>query len=886
VQRSKFKIEIKSLFLLINAFPLIISAQISKDFEKGDLSSWYMSMPASWDTSSNFPLSGNYSLRHNRDNSETGMDIICLGIDSLRPDLGRCQWEFSLRHGYNPSAVNRWTIFLMSDTNQEFPGKGTANGIAVEVNYEETNDIIKLISLREGEKHTIINTGVNWETSIGTSAAAYFKILREVDGSWTFSLDRMGVVPDRLCDLSGLESWLPDIGSFGILYHYSSRQDRKLWFDDLLIEGVFERDTISPGIAYLEHRRGNEIILGFTEHISEENLHKENIILLENAAHPDSMSLHKGDVLYLRFGTGFSDEVINTLSVRGIMDRKGNTSGKLECHFFYYRPKHEDLIINEIMADPDPPAGLPEYEYVELYNSSPYEIRTEDWVFLAGERKWALDPVTIQAEEYIIITHSDAKDTYRAGSTMLLFTSTTSLSNKAARLRLFDERGALISELDYSSSWFMDDFKSQGGWSLERIDPDRPCGGIDNWASSTASSGGTPGYRNSVYAQNPDRTRPGIASVFCPDSLSVEIEFTEIMDRISLTNLSAYNVNHGNGSPVSVASDSLRHDRVRLHFRDPFRRGVEYLLGIEDNALRDCSGNSIQSGEYKRFGLAEMPGTHDILFTEILFNPLPGCVDYIELYNNSQKIFDLFDLWLTSKDTRTHKLQEILRVSERRRLLFPAEYVVLSENPEILPDYYYVRNSSACIRTATLPSMGDKEGHLVLLNGQGVLIDELNYNDEMHFTMLDSRAGISLERISFSPSFTVPDNWHSASETSGFGTPGYANSQLLTETEGDGHVSISPRNFSPDNDGYQDVLSIRYSFDRPGNIISVMVFDPRGRPVCSLANNDLAGTEGIITWNGTSDYRVPVRTGMYLIFIEFFDLNGRLTRMKDFCILR
>ncbi len=886
MQRLKLIIEIKSLFLIINVSPLIISAQITRDFEKGDLSGWSMSTPASWDTSSTWPVSGNYSLWHSRDNSEAGKDIICLGIDSLRPDLGSCRWEFSLRHGYPPSSANCWMIFLMSDMDTKSPENTMGNAIAVEVNYEGSDDVIELIAIREGVKHSIINTGVNWEMSVGTSKAAYFKILRETDGTWTFRMYSLDGVSESLCDLSGREPWLPDICSFGIRYQYSSRQDRQLWFDDLLIDGVFERDTIAPFIAGLEHRKGNEILLEFTEEISAGTLNRDRFILLEQSVHPDSMSLHSGDVLYLRFETGFIDEAVNTLVINEIKDRAGNASGKLERQFFYYRPKYEDLIINEVMVDPDPPAGLPEYEYVELYNSCPYEISTLDWVLFAGDRKWILDPVNIPADKYLIITHRDAVDIYREVACMLLFTSISSLANTGTRLRLIDERGDLISELNYSASWYTDEFKSRGGWSLERIDPDRPCGGNDNWASSIAPAGGTPGYRNSVYALNPDRTRPGISNIFCPDSLSVEIEFTELMDPVSILNKGAYSVNHGIGSPERVVSDNMMNDRVRLVFNYPFRKGMEYLLGIEDNAVLDCSGNSIQAGGYERFGLPEMPGTHDILFNEILFNPLPGCDDYLELYNNSQKIFDLFDLWLSARDMRTSELQGACWVSQGRRLLYPAEYIVLNQNPEILEDYYYVKNRSACIRTADLPSMGDKEGHLVLMNRQGVLIDELHYKDEMHFSMLDSWEGISLERISFSPAARIPDNWHSASETSGFGTPGYANSQQLMEKEGEDLFSIGPRTFSPDNDGYQDVLSIRYSFDRPGNIISIMVFDPRGRLVCSLANNELAGTEGIIAWNGTTSYQTLARTGMYLILIEVYDLSGRVTRMKDFCILR
>jgi hypothetical protein len=299
----------------------------------------------------------------------------------------------------------------------------------------------------------------------------------------------------------------------------------------------------------------------------------------------------------------------------------------------------------------------------------------------------------------------------------------------------------------------------------------------------------------------------------------------------------------------------------------------------------DCSGNSLQTDLYYRFGLACLPRNGDVLISEILFNPLPGCSDYIELYNNSGDIFDLSDLRLSLRDAATRQLEGNWPVADRPRLLYPAEYVVLSENPDALADYYYLRDPSACIRSPGFPPLGDREGYLVLMNRQGGLVDELHYREEMHFTLLDSREGISLERVSFTRTASDDDNWHSASATAGFGTPGYENSQSLPAAEMNDHIIISPRFFSPDNDGRQDILCIRYSFDRPGTIIKVLVFDPRGRLVCRLADNRLAGTGGIITWNGTDDSGVLARTGMYLVLIEYYDLQGRKTRIRECCIL-
>jgi hypothetical protein len=76
-----------------------------------------------------------------------------------------------------------------------------------------------------------------------------------------------------------------------------------------------------------------------------------------------------------------------------------------------------------------------------------------------------------------------------------------------------------------------------------------------------------------------------------------------------------------------------------------------------------------------------------------------------------------------------------------------------------------------------------------------------------------------------------------------------------------------------------------YSFENPGNILTIRVFDPRGRPVRNLAINHLAGTEGIITWDGLTDNQTLARAGMYLLITEIFDQRGNTRIIKGICIL-
>ena len=184
-----------------------------------------------------------------------------------------------------------------------------------------------------------------------------------------------------------------------------------------------------------------------------------------------------------------------------------------------------------------------------------------------------------------------------------------------------------------------------------------------------------------------------------------------------------------------------------------------------------------------------------------------------------------------------------------------------------------------------LPAWGDKAGTVVLLNRWYQVIDEFAYLSNMHFPLLASDEGVSLERINPDSPTNDPSNWHSAAEDAGFATPGSYNSQGMSESPATSGIIIEPEVFSPDNDGIDDFVSIRYRFDIPGSVISAWIFDPRGRLICQLSNNRLLGNNGQITWDGTDHSGRRVNTGIYLVYIKLFTLNGQVWEVKKTCVL-
>jgi hypothetical protein len=180
------------------------------------------------------------------------------------------------------------------------------------------------------------------------------------------------------------------------------------------------------------------------------------------------------------------------------------------------------------------------------------------------------------------------------------------------------------------------------------------------------------------------------------------------------------------------------------------------------------------------------------------------------------------------------------------------------------------------------PSFNNDDGIVVLSKQNDTsFIDRMIYTVDMHFQLLNSTDGVSLERINFDRSALDRSNWNSAASTVGFATPGYRNSQFaeLSETQ-EGDLVIGPEVFSPDNDGYDDVVTAYYSFEKPGFTGSLSIFDQKGRLVKTLIKSALFGTEGIISWDGITDSNTKASIGMYILYLEAFNTSGAIVKLK------
>jgi len=142
-----------------------------------------------------------------------------------------------------------------------------------------------------------------------------------------------------------------------------------------------------------------------------------------------------------------------------------------------------------------------------------------------------------------------------------------------------------------------------------------------------------------------------------------------------------------------------------------------------------------------------------------------------------------------------------------------------------------------------------------------------------------------LERLNANWPTQMLTNWHSAAQTAGYATPGYANSQMLNLATESNFININPEVFSPNNDGHDDVLTIRVNPESTNCTLTIHIFDASGRMVKYLVQNQSLGSENIFTWDGTSDDRKIQYPGIYIIYFLLVYDNGKTQEFKKVCVI-
>lgn len=781
------------------------------------------------------------------------------------------EWHFWIRENFSPSTNNYAEVWLAADT----ADLTQANGYFLRFGAAGNQDAIELYR-KVGGAETLICKGS--DAAIASPFKVAVKVNRERDGHWLIQTDYDNLGNYAL-EAEGVDDYDLPGDCFGFYLKFTASNAKKFYFDDVYL-GPKIIDTDPPELLDLEVPDAHHVLLTFNESLAETALVPKcyHVGPFPNGE-PDSICFdQKPSKVLLRFNEPLPENTNLQLTVKGVSDLAGNVMPETLWDFAVYKALENDVVINEIMADPTPVVGLPEREYIELFNTTNFTIDLKNWMLTIGTTNKVLPSTQIQPLDYLILCKDDATADLSVYGSTCGFPS-FSIANAGAALRLFSPDTTLVSEVSFNDTWYHDAEKKNGGWSLEQIDPFNPCAGTANWSASTDVSGGTPGRENSINALN--EITPIVTRVSMLGDDMVLLWFDQFMDRSTLADPLHYRVEELNINPIEVICNPIDATSVEVMFDYSFQEGVIYTLLL--NGMESCSGHPVAPDTKVRFGIPNEIGTGEILINEILFDPISPGVDYVELYNCSNKTFDLRELKLgVIKENFPDPADTTLKaITEDSRLFLPQSYLLLST------DAYTVGRQYECnildyVDMASFPSYPNAGGEALLMSRQGVVIDQMAFSEKMHYPLLKETKGVSLERVAWDAPSDQLDNWHSAVEAVHFGTPGYANSMMAVDQsdEMEDPICIEPSVFSPDGDGVDDNCLITYILNETGNTMNAYLFNVEGQLVRHLVKGELTGQEGGFVWNGLDSQGNRVPLGVYIVIIEVFDMNGKVEKYK------
>lgn len=846
----------------------LVMAQINESFNDGDFT-----QNPEWIGNTNDWIVVNNELRSN--NTTANASFYLSTANSLATQT---EWTFIIKLNFATSGTNYADVYLTS-ANSNLTAAGNTGYF---VRIGNTDDEVSLYRQDAGGSIKIID-GVNGIVASSSSNTVKIRVVRTASNTWMLYRDMTGTGNSYIAESTVADATYNSSGFFGILVRQSTASFfQKHFLDDIIVK-PYVPDVTPPNIQSLNAISNTEVEVLFNEPVNTTNAQNISNYSVNNGLGNPATAVQNSTnkaLVTLSFTQPFANGILYTLQVKNIDDLFGNLMQTEEKTFSFYKAQMYDVVITELMADQTPVVGLPEVEWLEITNRSKFSIDISGYRLGKGTtQSGPLAATILQPNEAIIVCGTSAATSMATFGKTLSVTSFPSLGNEGDLIILYAADGSVMHAVNYNITWYGNEQKANGGWTLEMKDYDSPCIGEGNWAASTDPRGGTPAAKNSIAVNIGEKAAPLLLKAIAISPNEIEVYFNETIK--NSINYTTANFNIDNNVNISLVStfDAPLFKKIKLTTQNAIEEGKIYTLSV--NGIADCNGNIVENGSSVKFGLASVALQNDIIINELLFNPVPFSYDYLELYNRSNKIIDLSKLYIANRSSSTNAISSIRQVTTEGQLLFPNDFIVITESPDDIKQKFHVKNPEKLLQLSSMPSYPDDKGNVILLDNAGIIIDSLAYDQKWHFALLSNREGVSLERIDYDKPTNNAINWTSAAQSSGFGTPTYENSQRKQITTTSGQITISPKVFSPDNDGYDDFMLMNIQTTEPGFIANISIYDAAGRLVKVLEKNVSLAQNANFRWDGLDDKLRKVPAGNYIVKTELFNLSGKTESYKN-----
>ena len=820
---------------------------IAKDyFENKKYYNWNLN--SEWEISDDSPISGSHSVKHSEKNEE-GTSKLIYNNPIFSLDTADYIFTFQVKNGdWDPSSSNSFYFFIAhSNTNH------LIEGYAIGVNATGSTDMVSFWKVHNGIADVLLaETLFDWNAN----QKAQIVIKRTANGEWYLNIMDLTDGISHSCSVYDIEFLI--INNLQLVFNYTSSRSGKLWFDNML----FISEETPPFISKVNVIAKNKLQVFFNEAIQLALLNNSNFIIeSENGKKYSIYNIDKINDQNIEITTETIDEPNLKIIINNIYDLNGQRTSFSATNFECTRQAElHDIVITELMIDHYPSVGLPETEFIEIYNRSDKYIQLNNWKLLVKEQEILLPAKIIKPGEYIIICDNEFANDFMEYGSVLQLEKFPALLNSASNIKLKSGNSILIEEIKYSEEWYHNNQKNDGGYSLERIDRDRFCNQLNNWVVTDELEGGTPGRKNSRDAINSDIIGPEITGIDIISTNSIEVFFNEAVDSISACTNSNINIPHISITGIEYIAVQ---QKIIIKLKTALIPKFEYKIEILE--LFDDCGN-LSTGLHSFFTYNNVK-RGDVIINEILFNPFSGGADFVELFNKSGANINLNKLKLATRDDSL-KFKSIYSLTENHTQFLNNSYMAFTKDSLNILENYYTPSPNNIIQMQGFPSFNNDEGRVVLLNDSLNVIDEFVYNKGMQSEWLNEMDGVSLERISIYEETNIATNWHSASSFVGYATPAYANSQTATFEQMKNSIIFESDIVSPNGDGYHDVLNITISSDNPGYLSNIYIFNANGNLIYQIAKNEMLGFRNEINYDLRASNGLLVPLGTYVVFAE------------------
>lgn len=426
-----------------------------------------------------------------------------------------------------------------------------------------------------------------------------------------------------------------------------------------------------------------------------------------------------------------------TLSISDIADLFGNQiSQPIEIELTYYVTEFAepgDILISEFMFDP--PSGYS--EFIELYNYSDKYIDLNGFTYAdntGNHRIITENTLVIQPQNRVVIApNTDLASIFSGLNVISMGSGFASLNNSGDQIVIRSSEGELMDSLEYNSSWGGSDK------SLERRSFSVSSTYNENWGDSPNPRFATPGLPNEVL---PDTLPPVLSRIETLKPDSIVLKFSERLNKSVAENLSSYNF----PSEIQLQSARLHAtgNEIGLRFSSPINENTPYSATILQ--AEDLFGNSIETPisiivEYVETQPAE-PG--DLVISEFMFDPPSGYSEFIELYNQSEKVLDLMQFTYSDNAGNPRAIADVSTI------LKPHSFLILAPNDDLLA---FFPNANMLVMGSGFHALNNTSDQIVIKNNTGQTLDSLAYSSDW------GGSDRSLERRSYTVSAVFQENW-------------------------------------------------------------------------------------------------------------------------------